>query len=272
MKTNLLTHITEERLPMLLVALNRALNTWDDAPRWLFTLADALQAGDVTTDTLWAANTLSTYGVNADGKLVISAHGYSADPLGAWQTMEAALDFVEAIKQRNVDITPEQLYRALVGRDYQVKPMAEGIVIGNETQHVATIEEDEFPLPEWAECHVEPHVNGYLAERAQLMTKDGRRCGNAVVVGAKMELSEWAISVLTDMGNRLILSYAEIEELFYPPKYILKPDAIGVRQYKGVTCVTIANVTDEQLDAMQQAAWASHGSVFEELSPGQETP
>lgn len=119
MKTNLLTHITEERLPMLLAAINRALNTWDDAPRWLFELADALQAGDVTTDTLWAANTVSTYGVNAEGKLIISAHGHSADPLGAWQTMDAALDFVEAIKLRNVDITPEQLYRTLVGRDYR---------------------------------------------------------------------------------------------------------------------------------------------------------
>lgn len=76
------------------------------------------------------------------------------------------------------------------------------------------------PLPHWAESQIEWGVNGYLCERAQLCTRDGRKIGNAVIV--KIEpLTEWVFTVITDAGNTLILNIEELQELFHPPKFIM---------------------------------------------------
>ena len=86
----------------------------------------------------------------------------------------------------------------------------------------------DFPLPDWAEATIQKGPDPYLVERAQLMTRDGRRMGNAVV--RKVEaLTELVITAVTDMGNELVLTRSEAEELFFPPVYVMQPWAVGVR-------------------------------------------
>lgn len=76
----------------------------------------------------------------------------------------------------------------------------------------------EEPLPEWAE---QKSMGKYMQVRAQLLTRDGRKCGNAVVVEV-LKGEEFA-RVLTDSGNVMTLNLQEMVSLFYEPKYIMKP-------------------------------------------------
>lgn len=73
-------------------------------------------------------------------------------------------------------------------------------------------------LPEWAERK----SNGNFMEvGAQLRTKDGRRCGNAIVYALAGSRGEIAI-VITDAGNEMRLMESEFDERFYSPIYIME--------------------------------------------------
>jgi hypothetical protein len=83
-------------------------------------------------------------------------------------------------------------------------------------------------LPPWAERRIRKDEDGYLVPLAQLMTRDGRRHGNAVL--AKVEhLTEWVCTAVTDMGNVLVFNRAELEEGFHPPVFVMREDAVGER-------------------------------------------
>lgn len=78
---------------------------------------------------------------------------------------------------------------------------------------------EEF-LPHWAI----KAVSGELVIGAQLPTKDGRQTGNAHIIGMR-ELAVFGVTktiyvVLTDAGSQMALTAREIEELFYPPKWV----------------------------------------------------
>ncbi len=78
------------------------------------------------------------------------------------------------------------------------------------------VEEDTtIPLPRWAVGL----AKGSLVMGAQLPTRDGRRMGNAHIVDIDETLHGDMYTILTDAGNYLALCRAEVEELFYPPKY-----------------------------------------------------
>lgn len=93
---------------------------------------------------------------------------------------------------------------------------------------------EDFPLPDWAEAAIQKGVDPYLVERAQLMTRDGRRTGNAVIRKVEL-LTKWVITVVTDMGNELALTRREAEELFFEPVYVMKADAVGARLGRNAT-------------------------------------
>lgn len=62
---------------------------------------------------------------------------------------------------------------------------------------------------------------------SQLATKDGRRCGNAVVLEIDIEATDafmtsvWEVG--TDAGNVMRLTNYEIDEMFYPPVFCMEP-------------------------------------------------
>lgn len=79
----------------------------------------------------------------------------------------------------------------------------------------------ESMLPPWATGE----YKGVVVVGTQLSTRDGRRCGNAVVVGINEYESlfkSWLIhTVITDIGNKLELTHREMEELFHEPKWVM---------------------------------------------------
>lgn len=85
---------------------------------------------------------------------------------------------------------------------------------------MTTWDADDYPLPEWAE----KRSNGdYMEVGAQLATRDGRRTGNAYVdqVVQHKDLGTLAV-VITDMGNAFRMTQVELEEVFYPPVYVMR--------------------------------------------------
>lgn len=77
---------------------------------------------------------------------------------------------------------------------------------------------DEFPLPKWATGY----ANDWFQQGAQLCTKDGRKVGNGVVLSVfEYEDDSKAVFYISDIGNHLILNEKELQELFYPPKYLM---------------------------------------------------
>lgn len=84
-------------------------------------------------------------------------------------------------------------------------------------------EAPKFPLPEWAESYNE---NRELKVRAQLCTKDGRRCGNArvlsLVTKEQCGMSNDYWHVRTDVGTTLHLLSEEVNEMFYIGNFIMK--------------------------------------------------
>jgi hypothetical protein len=76
---------------------------------------------------------------------------------------------------------------------------------------------DDFKLylPDWATGTTTSWCVG-----AQLRTKDGRRLGNAVIASYRLgKLSPW--EVVTDAGTTLRLDEAELDELFWPPSWVM---------------------------------------------------
>lgn len=70
--------------------------------------------------------------------------------------------------------------------------------------------------PSWA---IGP-AEGYTCLGASLPTRDGRRCGNAVVCA---DNGDGTYKVVTDAGNILKLTAAELEELFHKPEWCQYP-------------------------------------------------
>lgn len=84
-------------------------------------------------------------------------------------------------------------------------------------------------LPFWAERK----AYGQLDRGAQLCTRDGRRIGNAWLMGSRKmeEPARTVYMIYTDIGTKLLLSDREIGELFYPPSWIGNQEALNeVRQ------------------------------------------
>lgn len=83
------------------------------------------------------------------------------------------------------------------------------------------------PLPEWAVAH---NVGEQVVIGAQLCTKDGRRHGNAHIVGALEVTLDTGVTTtyhcITDAGNEMHLSHSEINSEFYIGKYISSPGRI----------------------------------------------
>jgi len=86
---------------------------------------------------------------------------------------------------------------------------------------------DEYPLPQWAQKYSE---GNYLEMGAHLETRDGRHCGNAFVDAIERTPGTGAIAVvITDAGNEMMLTWGELWELFYPPRYVVKLDRARLR-------------------------------------------
>ncbi len=75
-------------------------------------------------------------------------------------------------------------------------------------------------LPEWAIRHA---AVGKWEVGAQLCTKDGRNTGNAHIVDITPAIWKHgtdAYQIITDAGNRMVMTLQELETWYYPPRYI----------------------------------------------------
>lgn len=75
------------------------------------------------------------------------------------------------------------------------------------------------PIPEWAVRK----AYGILNIGAQLPTRDGRRVGNAHIIDVMCKTAPQfhdAYTVLTDAGNRFVMTAEEIADAFWPPVWI----------------------------------------------------
>lgn len=80
--------------------------------------------------------------------------------------------------------------------------------------------EEQFPTPAWA---VARNENRALVVGAQLLTKDGRRHGNAFLVN---DHGDGVYCVQTEAGNHMHMNAMEIEEGFYVGDWIGDLDEI----------------------------------------------
>lgn len=92
-------------------------------------------------------------------------------------------------------------------------------------------------LPDWAAAKIRD--GDYLVPFAILPTRDGRNTGNAVLLeqikDRQLTIKGEVLNVylvVTDVGNFIRLTPPEIEELFYPPKWVAKPDFFSERTLK----------------------------------------
>ena len=262
---HLLHFITDERLAELHTALNRAANTWEDAPAWVIELTDALHAGQVSCQALQrqliaAEETLTRLGYTYHGGQLWKPPLDSFDALKskrdelldlANRLGHARMQFVDALEESakpSYELHPYQReamdtlskglilnprYRGIIGgqTDHErvgVEHPADGTMSPTISGEDDILEPSFDYLPEWAERKVAPGEDGYVYPHAQLMTRDGRRSGNAVI--ARFEASN--VVVLTDMGNEMVMNREELEDQFYPPVYIVKNDCVGKRLAK----------------------------------------
>jgi hypothetical protein len=98
-------------------------------------------------------------------------------------------------------------------------------------------------LPDWATGTTTSWCVG-----AQLRTKDGRRLGNAVIASYRLgELSPW--EVVTDAGTTLRLDGAELDELFWPPSWVMDAaTSPGIRARTALAQPEPEGVADEELE------------------------
>lgn len=87
-----------------------------------------------------------------------------------------------------------------------------------------------------------------IEEGSQLLTRDGRKTGNAHVSGPaeiRGHLKVWPI--LTDFGNKMNLTEKEIDEFFYPPawKFALPVKRIPYPHNEGTTIGPYINEKEE---------------------------
>ena len=109
-------------------------------------------------------------------------------------------------------------------------------------------------MPHWA-----VGITTGICVGAQLLTKDGRHTGNAVVTGRGLTLSSgeciWA--VLTDAGNSLVLCDEEIKQLFYDPQWVMNVDSCPGNQWQ--------QGADQELEACREwlADASNHGFGYD---------
>jgi hypothetical protein len=80
---------------------------------------------------------------------------------------------------------------------------------------------DEWEMPHWAK---EKAHGDYTLPMAQLPTRDGRRCGNALNCGlAVPQRDPYGLTylIVTDAGTILKLNRNEMMEMFHPPEFIM---------------------------------------------------
>ena len=81
------------------------------------------------------------------------------------------------------------------------------------------MELQDMPLPDWA---VGLNLAHDLDVGTQLLTKDGRRTGNARIEAIISKDEPMVFLVRTDIGNTLTPNAREIDELFYIGDYFIK--------------------------------------------------
>lgn len=72
-----------------------------------------------------------------------------------------------------------------------------------------------MPQPHWAIGLYE----NKMCVGAVLLTRDGRRSGNAVAIDVDLDIQ--VATVVTDFGNTMLLGWTELEEMFYRPNWIM---------------------------------------------------
>lgn len=247
---HLLTHITDDRLPELRVALNRALNTWDDGPAWLFALCDALDAGSVYCQNPMMEDNDTVAIVTPEFMAKLKPMLHMAEPkmmvvaprqtgLNTIKERLATLDTFEeasgiADLTNSLRRNKEKVFELYPYQQKIIDNLSFGVGLDTISTKMGESEDIVDPsfdyLPEWASRKVTPGEDGYLCLHAQLMTRDGRRNGNAVIASfEKHPVLGQLARIVTDMGNEVRMTRRELEDGFYPPVYVMKPDAVGVR-------------------------------------------
>jgi hypothetical protein len=109
--------------------------------------------------------------------------------------------------------------------DGNQKPMAHDKFLAKYTPCAAAQSSQDDWIPHWANGTTTVPTLG-----AQLCTRDGRGVGNAVIMGGCAGRDgELSWEILTDAGNTLHFSEAELAESFWPPRWVMDPrDAPGL--------------------------------------------
>lgn len=102
----------------------------------------------------------------------------------------------------------------------------EHTVCGNVIDVEPLKREPEQELPEWA---VGLNSDLQLVAGAQLLTKNGRRCGNAAISCVHEEEHGNVYCVVTDAGNHMRLNKDEVNELFEIGDYLMDPQEVANR-------------------------------------------
>lgn len=102
----------------------------------------------------------------------------------------------------------------------------EHTLCGNVIEVAPLQREPEQELPEWA---VGLNSDLQLVAGAQLLTKNGRRCGNAAITCVHEEEHGTVYCVVTDAGNGMRLTKDEVNELFEVGDYLMDPAEIASR-------------------------------------------
>ena len=85
------------------------------------------------------------------------------------------------------------------------------------------------PIPDWAVAH---NLTDELVPGLQLFTKDGRNIGNAhitLVTVPPAGCTDVYYHLLTDAGSEVRFSLREVNDWFYPGKFISKPEDVIAR-------------------------------------------
>lgn len=94
--------------------------------------------------------------------------------------------------------------------------------MGANTYHLTGCGPDPLlEIPHWAKSKA---LGDYTLPNAALPTRDGRRTGNAVLIG--LSERQWkdqplTYVVVTDAGNILKVTLNEMTELFHPPEWVM---------------------------------------------------
>ena len=129
----------------------------------------------------------------------------------------------------NLDVSLYLALREIMGLSHNLTTQAEQAEIEQRALNALTaFELSRGPLPEWA---ADWNWKRSLVEGAQLMTKDGRRMGNAHIVKkefrGKGEIIDSIVYVcITDAGSNFTLSAEEINEAFWIGDFLSTPERI----------------------------------------------